>query len=193
MKKVHEFLKPFLSIILGALLLLVYLNYLSLRGTPLALGIIAVVFASYYLASGILSLVLGFKLPLGLKGVFDIVTISAYPLLFFVQMLLVTVDAGRFFGPTGWTIAILGMVGSLSLCVVYILSKLINNKVISRLALLMSAVFVLVLLSVILFNLDGSVNTLGGIELPTLAIYIIYTSMLIESVGLSIEALKENN
>ncbi len=192
MKKIHELLKPFLSIIFGALLFLVYLNYLSANGTALAIGVIAVILSTYYLASGILSLVLGWKLPNALKKVFDIVTISAYPLFFFLMLVLVVADYARLLGPTGWTIALLGMIGSISLSGIYVVSKLVENKVLSRIALLTSAIFVLVLLANLLFNLDGSVNTLGGISLPILAIYILYTMMLIDSVGLSLDALKEN-
>ena len=40
MKKIGDFLKPNMFIIFGALLLLYFLNYLSLNGASLAIGIL---------------------------------------------------------------------------------------------------------------------------------------------------------
>ena len=61
MKKLQDIIRPFLAIILGALLFLVYLNYLQLQGATLAVGIIAVIFSAFYVALGILNIVLGNK------------------------------------------------------------------------------------------------------------------------------------
>ena len=67
MKKVSELIKPYITIIFGALLLLIYLNYLSFKEMALAIGIIAVVIASFSLVGGILFVVMGDKMNDTLK------------------------------------------------------------------------------------------------------------------------------
>ena len=49
MKRLYDTIQPFMAIIFGALLLLVYLNYLdNENGYFLALGILGVIMASYF-------------------------------------------------------------------------------------------------------------------------------------------------
>ena len=51
MKKIKELVKPFIFIIFGALLFLYYFNGLSGEGAGLAISIIAIVLAAYFLAA----------------------------------------------------------------------------------------------------------------------------------------------
>ena len=127
MKKVSEIVKPFSEIIFGALFFLCYFNYLTLKGEDLGIGITATIISVYYLAVGIVNFVAADKLPEGLKKVFDIVSISAYPLFMFVNFLLVVVKAHSALGPAGWTILMLSIAGSLCLSVAYVLARLINK------------------------------------------------------------------
>lgn len=88
MKKFHELLKPYLSIIFGALLFLMFFNYLSTGGSALAIGIIAVVLAAYFLVIGIIGVCLGAKLEKGTKGSLEVIGVSLSALFFGVVFLL---------------------------------------------------------------------------------------------------------
>ena len=62
MKKISDLVKPYLSIIFGALLLLLYFNLLAVGGVYLAMGIIIFALAAFFLTIGILNVTLGEKL-----------------------------------------------------------------------------------------------------------------------------------
>ena len=182
MKKIGEFIKPFIAIIIGALLFLVYLNYLSFRGATLAIGIIGVAVSVYYLAIGILGVVLGDKFSKPVKRIFDLVSVILFPTFMFVVFLIVFIIAvqGSALLPTGWVIAIASIVGALLMVVAYLLAFFIKNKVLARLSFLFSAIFVLALLLDILF-VNGAPIVLGNISILNTVIYLVYTFMLFNS------------
>ena len=183
MKKVADFLKPNILIVFGALLLLFFLNYLQYTGGTLAIGIIAIVMAAYYLAIGILSIIIGDKLP---KKILDIVSVCFFPVFMFVLFLIQTIQAAKidnFMGPTAWIIAILSMIAALALPVIYLLSKLLNKGPLSRFAYLFAAIFVLALLLSVLFNARGDSVVLGNIDMILVAIYASYSFFLFSSLG----------
>ena len=181
MKKISELLKPYLSIILGALLLLVYLNWLSYQEWALALGIIAVVMAAYYIAAGIIGIVLGEKLPKGLKLALDITSICFFPVFMFVYFLLLTINGHDALGPTGWAIIIISMVASLALPCAYAVSKFVKNGLLGKLCFLFAAVFILALLLNVLFAFNGDPIVLGNINIISVVIYFVYGYMLMNS------------
>jgi len=181
MKKISDIVKPFSEIIFGALFFLCYFNYLAFKGEALGIGIAATVISAYYLAIGIVNFVAGDKLPEGLKKVTDIVSISAFPLFIFVSKLLTTIDAHELLGPAGWTLIILGMVGSLGLAVVYAVARIVNKPVLTKIAYIFASVFVLVLLADILFTIDGFPTDLGNVVIVDLVIDVLYVSMLFAS------------
>ena len=181
MKKISELLKPYLSIILGALLLLVYLNWLSQQEWVLALGIIAVVMAAYYLAVGVVGIVLGDKLPKGLKLALDITSICFFPVFMFVYFLLLTINGHQAMGPTGWVIAIISMAASISLPCAYACSKFVKAPLLGKLCFLFAAIFVLALLLNVLFDFIGDPIVLGNINIISVVIYFVYGYMLMNS------------
>ena len=134
MKKISEIIKPYLTLILGALLFLVYLNWLSYEGEALAIGIIAVIIAVYYLTVGILGVVVGDKLPVAAKKAFDIASICLFPVFMFVYWLIITINGADAIRPTGWVIVILSMVSALAFAGLFVVSRLVPNKLLSRLA-----------------------------------------------------------
>ena len=143
MKKVTDFLRPNILIVFGALLLLFFLNYLQYTGGTLAVGIIAVIMSVYYLAIGILSIIVGDKLP---KKIFDIISVIFFPVFMFVLFLIQTIQAAQidnFMGPTAWIIAILSMIAALALPVIYLLAKLMNKGPLMRFAYLFAAILFL--------------------------------------------------
>ena len=190
MKKVTDFLKPNILIVFGALLLLFFLNYLQYTGGTLAIGIIAVIMSVYYLTIGILSIIVGDKLP---KKVLDLISVMFFPVFMFILFLIQTIQAAQidnFMGPTAWIIAILSMIASLALPAIYLISKLMNKGPLARFAYLFAAIFVLALLLSILFNARGDSVVLGNINMILVAIYASYVFFLFSCLGAPEEAPK---
>ena len=144
MKRLHEILKPFLAIILGALLLLRYLNFLQAQGATLAIGIVAMVLAAFYLGVGVVGFTLNNKLPESAKKVFEVGAVVAFPLFMFVYFLLVTIRlAVNNLGPNGWFLAILKMIACIAFASVYCVAAFVKNRHLNKFSLLLAAVFVL--------------------------------------------------
>ena len=183
MKKILDFIKPFLFIILGALLLLIYLNSLQLQDAQLAMGIVGIVVAVYYLGLGIVVAILGDKLPASLRGILDLVAICLYPVFGFVGDLLNVIDYHDMFGPTGWVIVILSMVASLAAAALYVVAYFVKGKLLVRLAQLAAMVFVLTLVLDIVFDFAGGVTILGNIPLVVIAVYACYGFELFKAVS----------
>lgn len=190
MKKIKELLKPFIFIIFGALLFLCYFNGLSSEGAGLAISIIAIVLAAYFLVVGILSVVLGDKLGKA-KGLLNLIGVATYPLFFFVVELITLInlaDVEGFLGPTGWTISILTLAASLGLGALLFVSYFVRSKELHRMTFLFGAIFVLALLLDILLALDGSPAALGDVVILQVVLYGAYVSMMFDALS----SLKEN-
>lgn len=179
MKKVQEIIKPYLLIILGALLLLYYLNDLDNTGTTLAIGITGVIVAALYLTMGILNVLLGDKLPQSLKKVFDISSVALFPLFIFSYYLIAIIKWNDLFGPNGWIITILSLVGSLAAAVLLILSNFINGNAVKKLTTLFAMIFILILILDLLFSIAGNSIVLGNLDVLLFAIYVVYVNVLV--------------
>ena len=194
MKKVTDFLKPNILIILGALLFLFFMNYLSLQGGGLAIGIYAVVMSAYYLTIGILGVIIGSKFSPMLRKVFEVISVCLFAVFMFTALLIGTINAAQidgYMGPTAWIIAVLSMIASLALAVIYPLAKFMNKKGLVNFAYLFSAIFALVLLLDILFDGRGDAINLGGINIILTVIYAVFTFYLFNSIEKVEEAPKE--
>ena len=192
MKKIKDLLKPFIFIIFGALLFLFFFNYLGVGGPYLAIGITAIVLASYLLAVGIFSVVLGDKLGKA-KGILNLIGVSAFPLfmgVIFLLDLIEKVKSETYLGPSGWTIAILSIAASFALGVILFIAYFVRNKRFHRIAFLFSAIFVLALLLDILVS-DGFAVNLGSIIVLQVVLYGCYVSMLFEVLSSLKEVKKE--
>ena len=183
MKKLGVLVKPYLSIIFGALLFLIYLNFLQMRGTTLAIGIIAVILSAYYLVVGILGVVLGEKMGPSGRKVIDIISLSLFPVFMFVLFLLQVINNADVMGPTGWVIAILSMVGCLAFAVFYIIHRCASSKVVTRLTYLFASIFALILLLNVLFDLTGAPYAIDNIVIVLVILYIVFAYMLFNSLG----------
>ena len=186
MKRIGDFLKPNILIIFAALLLLYFLNYLSLKGAGLAIGIFAVVLSAYYLAIGILCILVGNKFSPQLKKIFEVISVSLFGIFMFVFFLLTTISGAKIdglMGPTAWTIQILSMVAALAMVIIYILARLTNKDVLMRFAFLFSAIFVLALLLNILFDISGASTVLGNVDILLVVIYGIFTFYLFNTLS----------
>lgn len=195
MKKIHELLKPFLTTILGAVLLLYYLNFLAVEAPFLVIGIIGVSVSAIYLAMGILSIVLGDKLNETLKKIFFICQSVLFPAFFFSTELIILINYYQGFKPTSWTIYILSMVGSLGFIVFFILNQFMKNAVVKRLSFILALVFVLIMLLNILFEVDGSQVLLGDVPVVLVIIYVTFSWIIFNNAVLikeeTVEEVKE--
>ena len=187
MKKVTDYLKPNALIISGALLFLYYMNFLSYGGAGLAIGIIAVVCSACFLAVGILNIIAGDKISPMTKKAMDAAAVGLFAAFMFAYLLILTITYAKSeyltMGPTAWIISIVGMIASLSLLVVSIVSRFFDSADFLRFAYLFAAIFALALLLNILFNADGSGTTLGGIDVILAAIYVTFTIYLFDTLG----------
>lgn len=178
MKKITDYIKPNILIIFGALLLIINLDALSAKGASLALGIVAIIMAAYYLVVGILMVLMGNKFSSSTQKLFETISISFFALYMFVNFLLTTIGGG--FGVTGWVINILSMISSLALVIVYIMYKYADAQNLIRFVSLFALIFVLALLLDVLIVAGG---TLGGINVFLVAIYAAYSFYLFSSIG----------
>ena len=183
MKKIGDIIKPFVSIIFGALLFLIYLNYLSVTGWPLAIGILGVILAAYYLTVGIIGIVLGNKLDKGVKKILDLISIVLFPTFMFVIFLMNAINYAKegLLLPTGWVISVISMIGAIFMVVAFVLAALLNIKFVTRLAFLFAAIFVLALLLNVLFSVEGAPIVLGNINIIGVVTYGVYVYMLFNS------------
>ena len=181
MKKIQVVAKPFLSIVFGALLLLTYLNWLSLDGGALVIGVIALLMSLYYLGAGITEAVAGDKLPLKTKKVFDIIDISLFSAFASIYYLLYITNLSDQMGPTGRIVVLAALLLSLALAIFSIIARLVSNPVLKRLDVLFSALFMAALVVTLLFDVSGNPITLGSIDIVSLVIYALYGVMLLES------------
>ncbi len=194
MKKIGDFLKPNMFIIFGALLLLYFLNYLSLNGASLAIGIFAVILSTYYLVVGILGILIGNKFSPQLKKIFEVLSVSLFGVFMFIYFLLTTINGAQInglMGPTAWIVQILSMAAALGLAVVYTIARLVNIDALMRFAYLFSAIFALALLLNILFDISGDSRLLGNVNILLVAIYVIFTCYLFSTLTNKAESKEE--
>lgn len=185
MKKFSEMLKPFYSIILGALMLLFYMDWLEYGGAGLALGIVAMVLAVYYIGIGIMTVVMGDKLTASTRSTLESLSIMLFPIFMFVFFLLETIN-GKF-GPTDWVIHIMGMASALGFVLLYAICIFGKNAALKNITRLFGLIFILALLLFVLFAANG---LLGNIDLVQFAIFFVFTAMLLPAVKPAEEAPK---
>ena len=193
MKRISDLLKPFLSIIFGALLFLCHFNWLMAEGGYLALGIIAVIFAAYFITVGLLGTLFGEKFPQKTRSMLETIGIALYPLFFavlFLVSIIVNVKADLPLGPLGWSVSIFTIISGLGLGGLLLLAYFFKSRTVTKLAFLFASLFVLALLLNILLDGEGDPATLGSIVLLYVALYGVYLAMLIGSLNLMKEQLK---
>ena len=190
MTKLKQILTPLFAITLGALLLLTYMNSLQGNGSVLAIGIIAIIFSAYYLAYGILMIVIPDKLSEGAKKLLGVTAIVLYPLFIFASILTNVIDWNNAFGPSGWTIAIISMTISILFAIIYILNALTVNDLLKRLTLLFGSCFIIVLVLSLIFDFTGAPTAVGNITFLEIALYGLYGALLIDAL-VSLSSKKE--
>ena len=191
MKKISEIIKPFLSIIFGALLLLIYVNWLSSDdGGTLFLGIFGVILSVYYLTYGIMDIIIGDKLP---KKIFNIFTISLYPIFMFIMILIGMINLVDYMGPTAWIISILSLIGTIAFVLIFIINTFIEHNSLRLLTTLFGGIFILVIIVNMLFDQLGNVVTLGNLPVVSLLASLSYVGIVLNVLFAKGESNKEVN
>jgi hypothetical protein len=180
MKKIRELLKPFLSIIFGAIVFFTYSSLLYLEDGALALGIIATVIAAYFIVVGILTIVLGDKMSKRCKKLLLIGGLTSFAWYLTASFIVAMVDAEL--PVNGWIIYILTAVSSFGFGLLLLLAEFANSKFINKLAQLFGAIFVLALLLNVLIK-GGTPVALGAIIILEVALYVAYAIMAFEAMG----------
>ena len=184
MKKVTDFLRPNLLIVLGALWFLLYLNSFSSNdGGTIAIGVYGVIVAAYLMTIGILSVVLGEKLNQMTRKIFEVIAVGLFGMFMFVNFLIITIQNADFMGPTAWIIKILSMIAALGLIGIYIPARFANQKVLVRFAYLFSAIFALALLLDLLFQDNGGAAQLDDIPIVLAVAYALFVIYLFGTLG----------
>jgi len=180
MKKIRELLKPFLSIIFGAIVFFTYSSFLYFDGGILALGIIATVIAAYFLVVGILTIVLGEKMSKRCKRLLQIGGLCGFAW-FITAAFIISMVAGEL-PVNGWIIYILTAASSFGFGLFLLLAEFASSKFINRLAQLFGAIFVLALLLNVLIP-GGKPVAIGEIVILEVVLYVAYAIMAFEAMG----------
>ena len=183
MKKALGIIKSNILIFVGALLFLSFLNYVAMGGALLALGIIAIIAAIYYIVIGVLSLFIGDKLSALMRKVFEIIAVCLFALVLFVgtvislvNMIQASTDPNfpTTFLPNAWLIMVIALLTSFALLGFYPVARLVKNDVIKKLGFIFASTFAIGALLNVLFDSQGNAITLGNIPLVYVAILIAF-------------------
>lgn len=172
MKKLTDYLKTNILIILGALLLIKYLDFLSYKGLSFALGIIALVLATYYIIVGIAIAIRGSKFSAQTLKLCEMLSVSLFSLFIFLYFLFTTINTAKIMGVSNWIINVLSMVVSLVFAFSYVAHKLANKSNLIRFISLFALLFILALLLDVIIK---AVGILGNIDILLVAIYLSYS------------------
>lgn len=192
MKRISDLLKPFLSVIFGALLFLCHFNWLSYEGGYLALGIVAVVLALYFVTVGLFGSALGDKFPKKTKEILNACGVAAYPLFLGVYFLVSLINVNEGIGPMGWTIAIYSIAACFALGVLFVLAFFLKKHLFIRLTFLFACLLVLVFLLDVLL-VGGVPATLGSIIVLLVVLYGVFTAMLFNELKVLQEEYKKGS
>ena len=187
MKKLQEVVKPFISLILGGLIILYYLNWLQLNGAGLVIGIVALIVGAYYLCAGIIPVIAKDKVDNSLIKLFDLISVLALPVYMALYHALVIIFRGQNIGPNGWIISIFSLAISLGFVIIYLLNEFNKNTNFSKYIQLLSMGLALDLLLLILFDGAGNPIVLGQLDIIQVVIDLLYLGIMFGSLHVTKE------
>lgn len=177
MKKVLDLLKPFASIVFGALITMLYLNGLSVGGNDTIRGVFALLVGGYFIAIGVIGLVAVGKINERVLKLLNGIGISVYAMFFFVITILNLADFNQGYGVNGWIIADFALTVSLGFAALNIVTLFVNNRVLVRIANLVGMLFLLALVFDVLFDVLGNPITLGQINIILVTVHFTFASI----------------
>ena len=178
MKKLVDLIKPYVSIVLGALLVLLYMSYFSYKGAALALGIIGFIVGILYIGLGVVEAFVAKKLDKSARAALDVAEMCLFPLFMFVYILIMMINLKDNMVATGWVIAIYSLIASLGFMGIYAMSKFVRNPMLVKMRVVVAVAFGLVLLLGILFDVTGAPTALGDVGLVLLIMYALFGYMM---------------
>lgn len=162
--KNSKFLVSGCSMLFGTLLLLSYLNFLTVQNGWLALGIIALLFSLFYIGYGVIRLMFEEKLPPMARKACEVAAIGLFPLFMFALFLIVIIQGYNGFGPAGWIIAIFAMLTGLCLPCLYGFYRFGRpDKQLRLITLLAAGLFGIALFLSVLYDANGNAAQLGDL------------------------------
>ena len=182
MKKYGSILQALLPTIIGAFMLLLYMNLLNGQGATLALGIIGVIVAAYYIVAGIVDSLLGASKG-NITGIIKKLNVVVFPAFMFVSFLITVINGANALSPTGWVIAIVSLVASIGFALFISFGWAAKSSVLIKVATMLGVLFILSLALTIFFDYTGSPNALGNIGLAETVVYVLYTIMAVSALG----------
>ena len=192
MKKALGIIKSNVLIFVGVLLFLSFFNYVAMGNALLALGIIAIIAAIYYIIIGVLSLFIGDKFNALMRKVFEIIAVCLFALLLFVGNVISLVNMIQAstdpnfpvtFLPNGWLILIIALLTSLALLGFYPVARLVKNNTMNKLGLIFACTFVLGALLNVVFDAQGTAITLGDIPFVYVTLLFAFSFYLFGTLG----------
>ena len=182
MKKNCSLLNSALSIILGTFLFLIYVNYLKADGINLLLGIFCSLAGLYYFVYGVITLIFKDKMKPVANKVLEIFAVVLVPLMLFLIVVININHMSDYIELNAWFIIIFTLIESLLFMVVYIVEKVANKVVNDKITKTLALIFILFSFIDLIFNYDGTVNSIGNIGLTRIVIYVTYAVLLVNLV-----------
>ena len=174
MKKVLDYIKPFISIVFGALITLLFLNNLNRGDLETVKSVFAIIVGGYFIVVGLLGLLAPQQIGERPLRLLNSIGISVYAVFFFLCIVLNVADYNAGYGVNGWVVANFALTVSMGFAVLFLLTFFIKNAVVERLARIFGLLFLLALLLNVLFDRLGNPMLLGGIELLKVVTHITF-------------------
>ena len=93
MKKIRDFIKPYLLIIFGTLFLLLYSDLLDGGTGDIIFGVFAIIFAVYYVTVGVIKIAAADKVKDGVRNILDFLAYTLFPFFMFAFGIFTLIDA----------------------------------------------------------------------------------------------------
>ena len=152
MNKIKDIIKPYLSIIFGALFLLLYSDFLDRNGAFFALGIVAVVCAVCYIIIGVINVVCFDKVKDSSKNILKLCEYTVFPLFVFVSGLIALIENADIMQTRAIIIDIVGMTAAIILIIFHVVDKLGKKDVSPRYAYLINLFFMIAMCTSLVFS-----------------------------------------
>ena len=152
MKKIRDFIKPYLLIIFGTLFLLLYSDLLDGGTGEIIFGVFAILFAVFYVTVGVIKIAAANKVKDGVRNVLDFLAYTLFPFFMFAYGIFALIDKFDFFDVNIIIIWFLIIVSALLLMIFQGFVKLGKATNCARFVFLFDALFVISMALMTLFQ-----------------------------------------
>ena len=170
MKKIIDVIKPFISIVFGALIILLYLNDISAGGVASARSVFAFLVGSYFIVVGLLGLICPLQIGERVLRLLNAIGVSVFASFFFMITVLNIADFNDMYGVNGWIIADFQLSAAIGFAVLFLITLFVKNGVLCRICNLFGMLFLLALLLELLFTPVGNPATINDFPIVKLVV-----------------------